>query len=128
MFAPLSAIVPGALVSFVALLCPVARCRTVPAEMFHSFPIAEVRVSNTSIAILRTIGLGSRGAGKEEKTAKREKGERGLADDGTELQSRNFHKKSRQERARAGFGPTLKSNTCLMERFRVRKKAGESGI
>ena len=103
--APVATAALCAFIGYAALVGPVACSRTVRAEMLNSFAIAHIGVGDTPIAVIPSIGLGRRCAGEEEKAAECQSGERCLAENRAEKQSRKFHK-SLQERPRAGFGMT----------------------
>jgi len=61
-------LVAGAtLESFVAFVCPMTRRRAVRAGMFNGFVVAPISVSDATVAIIPSVGLGGCDAGEEQK-------------------------------------------------------------
>ena len=53
--------------SFAVFVCPMTRRRAVRAEMFNGFVVAPIGVSDATVAIIPSVGLGGCDAGAEQK-------------------------------------------------------------
>ena len=67
MLAPFALVARAALKGFVVFVSPMTCGGAVRAEMFNSFVVTPIGVSDAAVAIDRGIGLGGSSAGEEEK-------------------------------------------------------------